>query len=66
MKIATRDENEPDFDTGAAAVYVAEMSASLADIARDHGLGTLAYLLDMAREEADNNARPLDGGRGRR
>lgn len=66
MRIASRDIKEPDSDTGETAAYLAEMSASLADIARRHGLETLGYLFDMAREEADNNARSLEGGRGRR
>jgi hypothetical protein len=38
----------------AAAVYIADLTGSLALIARDHGLNTLAYLLDMAKLEAEN------------
>lgn len=65
MKTASREFNEPDSDTSAAAAYVAEMSASLAELARRHGLEALGYLLDMAREEAEHNARPVEGGRAR-
>jgi hypothetical protein len=38
----------------AAAVYIADLTGSLALIARSHGLNTLGYLLDMAKLEADN------------
>jgi hypothetical protein len=50
-------------DSRAVAAYVAELSGSLAAIARRHGLDTLGYILEMAREEAQNNSRPGDGGR---
>ncbi len=36
------------------ADYTAAMTADLAALARRHGLQTLAYLLDMARLEAEN------------
>ena len=65
MRIARRDTKEPDLDTSTAAAYIAEMSASLADVARRHGLDALGYLLDMAREEAENNARLHNDGRRR-
>jgi hypothetical protein len=39
------------------AVYVAALSSDLAGLARRHGLSTLAYLLDMARLEAETAAR---------
>ncbi len=55
----------PELDTSEAAAYVAEMTGSLAVIARQHGLDTLAYLLDMAQEEAQNNALPPENRRGR-
>ena len=38
----------------AAAVYIADLTGSLALIARGHGLNTLGYLLDMAKLEAEN------------
>jgi hypothetical protein len=37
------------------AGYVAEMSGNLADMARGQGLDTLAYILEMAKLEAENN-----------
>ncbi|ARQ01487.1 hypothetical protein [Pseudorhodoplanes sinuspersici] len=43
-------------DQSEAAAYIADMAASLATMARRHGLGTLGYLLDMARMEAENAA----------
>lgn len=39
-----------------AAAYIADLTANLALMARKHGLGTLGYLLDMARMEAENAA----------
>jgi hypothetical protein len=36
----------------AAADYIADMSGSLAVIARTHGLETLGYVLEMAELEA--------------
>jgi hypothetical protein len=37
-----------------AAAYIADLSGSLAQIARSHGLNTLGYLLDMAKLEAEH------------
>jgi hypothetical protein len=48
-------------DPMAAAAYVAELTASLATIARQYGLETLGYILDMARLEAENVARHGNG-----
>jgi len=44
-------------DRTAVANYVAALSADLATIARQHGLTTLGYILDMARLEAENESR---------
>ena len=41
----------------AAANYLAALSADLAALARQHGLVTLGYILDMARLEAENESR---------
>lgn len=38
------------------AVYIAELTADLARIARRHRMDTLCYLLEMARLEAQNVA----------
>jgi hypothetical protein len=59
----TRRADRPDpSDVQAAAAYIGELSGSLAVIARSHGFATLSYVLEMAREEADN----LRGGNGSR
>jgi hypothetical protein len=50
-------------DQAAAAKYVAELSAELAALARRHGLGALSYILDMARLEAENATRQVNGRR---
>jgi hypothetical protein len=50
-------------DRAAAAAYVAELAADLAVIARRHGLDALGYILDMARLEAENATRHVDGRR---
>lgn len=49
--------------TAATANYVAELSAELATLARRHGLNMLGYLLDMARLEAENVTRHVNGRR---
>lgn len=48
-------------DRTAAAGYVATLVADLAVIAKNHGLDTLGYILDMARLEAENIARNSNG-----
>jgi hypothetical protein len=50
-------------DPAQAAAYVAELSADLATLARRHGLEALGYILDMARLEAENATRHMDGRR---
>lgn len=50
-------------DRTATAKYVAELSAELANLARRHGLDALAYILDMARLEAENATRHVNGQR---
>ena len=48
------------------ANYVATLAADLAAMARQHGLDTLGYLLDMARLEAESErARQRRSGNGR-
>ena len=44
-------------DRDHVAAYVADLTGELALVARRHGLDTLAYLLDMARLEAEGSAR---------
>jgi hypothetical protein len=48
-------------DRAQAAAYVAELSADLATLARRHGLDARGYILDMARLEAENATRHING-----
>jgi len=48
-------------DREEAAAYVAELSRDLAVIARRHGLDVLGYLLEMARLDAENVTRHMNG-----
>jgi hypothetical protein len=45
------------------ASYVAELTAELAKLSRQHGLDALAFILDMARLEAENSPRYINGRR---
>jgi hypothetical protein len=57
---------EPELRDGrAAAAYVAELTADLAEIARGHGLHTLGFLLDMAHLEAEQEMQAAAPGDGR-
>lgn len=50
-------QDEPGHDTpnpAQAAAYIAELSADLSKMARNHGHDALGYILDMARLEAQN------------
>ena len=50
-------------DRAAAANYVAELSGELATLARNHRLDALGYILEMARLEAENVTRFVNGKR---
>ena len=50
-------------DRVAAASYVAELSGELALLARHHRLDALGYILEMARLEAENVTRFINGKR---
>jgi hypothetical protein len=43
-------------DPGETSAYIADMTGSLATLARRNGMTALAYILDMAREEAQSHA----------
>jgi hypothetical protein len=62
LKAQGEARGEP-VDRTAAANYVAELSAELANLARQHGLDALGYILDMARLEAENATRHVNGRR---
>ena len=54
-RLAMNDKaRSPAEERTAAAVYIADLTGSLASIARGHGLNTLGYLIDMAKLEAEN------------
>lgn len=44
-----------------AALYIASLTDELARLAKKHGLDTLAYLLEMARLEADQVSKAAGG-----
>jgi len=46
----------------AVVAYLAALSGDLAAMARQNGLDTLGYILEMARLEAENTARGFDVG----
>jgi len=52
-------------ERSAVASYVATLSADLATMARDTGLETLGYLLEMVRLEAESSARQNQRPNGR-
>jgi hypothetical protein len=41
-------------DRTAAVAYIADLSGTLASMARRHGFDTLGYILEMAKLEAEN------------
>ena len=43
------------------ALYIASMISELSRLAKSHNLDTLAYLLDMARLEADQVSKTWNG-----
>lgn len=43
--------------TRSVALYIGKMSAELGRLAQRHHLEPLAYILEMARQEADQSAR---------
>jgi hypothetical protein len=58
VKPAPRELPETESDSRETAAYVADMTGSLATLARRNGMQVLGYLLDMAREEAQSHANP--------
>jgi hypothetical protein len=44
-----------------AAEYIADLTGTLADMARKHGLDALSFILNMAKLEAQNATRHLEG-----
>jgi hypothetical protein len=45
-----------------AAAYLAELSAQMSALAKQHGMHTIAYLMDMAKLEAENEVNPIVEG----
>ena len=48
----------PRHEPTSTATYIGDMCRDLAGLARQNGLDTLGYLLDIARLEAENAAGP--------
>jgi hypothetical protein len=46
----------PEADPVEIAAYVSQMAGELAELSRSAKLGAIAYLLDMAKDEAANEA----------
>jgi len=57
-EIEERDEARARIDT---AVYIAELTANLAGMARKRGLDALGFILEMAQLEAENATRHVEG-----
>ena len=62
--IPRQEPDRPEYDAAQTASYIADMSGSLAVMARRLGLDLLGYILDMAQEEARNSARLHERGGG--
>ena len=60
----TMPDQKESGDRTAVATYVASLSADLANMARETGLDTLGYLLEMVRLEAESSARQTNGANG--
>jgi hypothetical protein len=56
----TNEEQPPKADRAAAATYLAAIIGGLAELAHRHDFETLAYILDMARLEAESTVQRLD------
>jgi hypothetical protein len=57
FEVSAKDSAAPEsMGRPQAAAYIAVLSGELIGIARENGLDTLAYLLDMVRLEAANTA----------
>jgi hypothetical protein len=56
------DRSDESSDPATAVSYLATMTAELSVLARQHGFDALSYILDMARLEAENAGRQLNGG----
>jgi hypothetical protein len=54
----TTPSETPRDERASAACYIATLSVDLVAIAKRHGLDTLAYILEMARLEAESHSRP--------
>jgi hypothetical protein len=54
-------EREQPAEIPETALYIASMTTELARLARNHNLDALAYLLDMARMEADQITKAWNG-----
>jgi len=58
-----KSENNPSTGRADVALYIATFAEELARLAKSQGLDTLAYILDMARLEADQISGRWSGDR---
>ena len=56
-------ESDEDRYRSEAAAYIAELTRSLANMARKHDLAALGFILEMAQLEAENANRYVRGRR---
>ncbi len=57
--MASENNNKPD-----VALYIGSLAGELARLAKDHEFDALAYILDMARLEADQVSKRFNGRSG--
>lgn len=60
----TSEHGPPASDPQSTALYIASFAEELARLAKRHDLDSLAYILDMARMEADQISKRWDVQRG--
>jgi hypothetical protein len=65
MQANAAGEGERVQSPSAAAHYIATLAGQLAQVARDHRLDSLAYILDMAHQEAEQIAKGSADSSGR-
>ncbi len=59
MKSGSSGASRPPDEPAAAAAYISALTADLAALARRHEFEALAYILDMARLEAEGTVQRM-------
>jgi hypothetical protein len=62
MQAKAVDKPEPAESLAATAAYISTLTEELAQMARNRGLDSLGYILEMARMEADQIVKSADEG----